>query len=113
MALKFKVMQGKLKMRGSGKLDGGSIKEVFKKRMKAIKYCYEKALKKNDSIKGKVKIKFTIGTAGRVTAIKVTKNTTKDKGVADCIKGKVKSWRFPKPEGGEVTVSYPFLLDKG
>ena len=111
--LKLKV-KGKLgKMKGSGKLDGGSIKKVFKKRMKAIRYCYEKALKKNDSIKGKVKIKFTIGPAGRVTDIKVQKNSTGDKGVGDCIKGKVKSWRFPKPEGGSVTVSYPFLLEKG
>jgi TonB family protein len=111
--LKMKV-RGKLgKMKGSGKLDGGSIKKVFKKRMKAIRYCYEKALKKNDSIKGKVKIKFTIGSAGRITDIKVQKNSTGDKSVGDCIMSKVRSWRFPKPEGGSVTVSYPFLLEKG
>ena len=111
--LKLKV-KGKLgKMKGSGKLDGGAIKKVFKKRMKAIRYCYEKALKRNDSLKGKVKIKFTIGPAGRVTDIKVTKNSTGDGSVGDCIKKKVKSWRFPKPEGGSVTVSYPFLLEKG
>jgi hypothetical protein len=30
--------------------------------------------------------------------------------VEQCIAGAVRRWEFPKPEGGIVIVSYPFVL---
>jgi len=98
---------------GAGKVDKGAVKKVFKRRSGAIKHCYEKALKSNPNVKGKVTIRFQIGTAGRITRIKVTGNTTGSSSIGSCITGKVKSWRFPSPDGGPVTFSYPFILAKG
>lgn len=96
---------------GTGQIDRNSVTAVFSRRKSAIKSCYERALKTNPNLKGKVTIKFTIGPAGRITDISVAQNTTGDAGVGECIIGKVRAWRFEPPSGGSVTFSYPFLLD--
>ncbi len=95
---------------GIGKIDKTSVARVFRRRKGAIKYCYERALKTNPKIKGKVSVRFTIGSAGRITSIKVTSNTTGDPSVGSCIQAKIKSWRFPPAEGGKVTFTHTFVL---
>ena len=101
------------KARGTGKVDGSAVSKVFSRRKKAIKVCYEQQLKKDPSLKGKVVIKFTIGPAGRVTSISVEKNSTGSSAVGTCIANKVKSWKFPEPEGGSVTFQNQFVLSSG
>ena len=96
---------------GTGQIDKNSVARVFSRRKSAIRYCYEKALKVQPNLKGKVTIRFTIGGAGRITTINATSNTTGNPGVAQCIVNKVRGWRFQPPKGGSVTFSYPFLLD--
>ena len=98
---------------GTGKVDHGGVSKVFSRRKKAIQHCYEKGLQKNNSLSGKVVIKFTIGPAGRVTTISVVTNSTGDSSVGQCIVDKVKTWKFPQPEGGSVTFKNQFVLSKG
>ena len=95
---------------GTGKLDTNQITSVVKRRQGAIKSCYERELKKNPNLGGKITVQFTIGQVGRVTSAKVTVNTTGSAAVANCIKQRIARWRFPKPEGGDVTVAYPFIF---
>ncbi|MCB9727557.1 MAG: TonB family protein [Deltaproteobacteria bacterium] len=98
---------------GVGKVDPTAVKSVFARRKGAVQYCYEKALKVNEKLKGKVVIQFTIGPAGRITSISVTENSTGDSSVGQCIMDKVRSWKFTPPEGGSVTFSFPFVLSTG
>lgn len=98
---------------GVGSVDPTAIKSVFARRKGAVQYCYEKALKVNEKLKGKVVIQFTIGPAGRITSISVTENSTGDSSVGQCIMDKVRSWKFTPPEGGAVTFSFPFVLSTG
>jgi TonB family protein len=101
---------------GSGKggqIDKKAVSRVLRRRSGAVKRCYEKALKRNEGVNGKLVVKFQIGSAGRITRIKVVKNGTGDSGVASCITSAMKGWRFPIPEGGPVTFSFPFILSKG
>lgn len=98
---------------GAGRLDKSAIESVFSSRQSAIKMCYQRSLKVNPNISGKVTIRFTIGEAGTVTDIYVLENTTGDPDVAACIVQKVRTWRFTPPEGGPVTVTMPLLLQKG
>ena len=115
---------GEVKIRGRarvGAMSGGSggnidkkaVSRVLRRRSGAVKRCYEKALKRNEGVNGKLVVKFQIGSAGRITRIKVVKNGTGDSGVASCITSAMKGWRFPIPEGGPVTFSFPFILSKG
>lgn len=97
---------------GTGKLDSGAVKSVFKKRKSAIRSCYEETLRSKPDAEGKVKIRFTIGPAGRITEITVVENSTGSEKLSDCIQRKVKGWRFDKPENGSVTYTYPFILSK-
>lgn len=97
-------------MIGTGVLDSNSVSQVVSRRRSAIKNCYEKRLKVNNKLAGKVKISFTIEQSGRVRQASVAENTTGDPAVGTCIVSQIKRWRFPKPDGGSVTVAFPFVF---
>jgi len=112
--MSIRIRRGKLgQQTGMGKINRAAVQSVFRRRMSAIRICYEKALKVNPDVQGKITIRFTIGRAGTITDIKVTGNSTGDKSIGSCIIQKVRRWRFSPPDEGEVTFSYPFLLQRG
>ena len=89
------------------------MSKVLRRRSGEVKRCYGEALRRNDSVKGEPVVKFQIGSAGRITDIRIALYGTGDAGVANCIKSAMKSCCFPSPEGGPVTLSFPFILFKG
>jgi len=93
-----------------GDLDSGAIARVVRSRMRMVKNCYERELKRNPGLGGKIEVEFTIGEDGRIEEALVIDNAMGSDAVADCILGRLKRWRFPKPDGGSVTVSYPFIF---
>jgi len=96
-----------------GALDSAAIADVVKRRLSAIKDCYERELKRKTKLAGKIRIRFTINAAGRVDAgaTKVVENGMGDDDVAACMVDRIAKWRFPTPEGGgNVTVEYPFVF---
>ena len=95
---------------GTGKMDRNDIARVVRGRIRAVKSCYERELKKDPTLKGKIVMQFTIGEMGRVTSSKVASSTMPSPAVGRCILGRIRRWRFPKPTGGSVTVSYPFVF---
>lgn len=96
---------------GSGDFDASLVVAMIKKRIGAIRACYERELKRNPTLAGKVTIEFTIQPQGNVTGAKVAANTTNDDNVGACVKNAVGGFRFnPGPEGGSVTFSYPFVF---
>jgi TonB family protein len=111
-AVKLRIGGGFGEQAGPGKISVASVESVFRRRRGAIQTCYERALKVNANIEGKVSIRFTIGAAGTVTQIQVVENSTGDSGVGACISEKIKGWPFPPPEGGLVIVTRHFLLMK-
>jgi TonB family protein len=96
---------------GSGDFDSNLVIAMIKRRIGAIKACYERELRRNPTLAGKVTIEFTIQPRGNVTGVKVTANTTGDGAVGKCVANAVARFRFnPGPEGGSVTFSYPFVF---
>jgi TonB family protein len=93
-----------------GSLDPAKISSVVRRRLAAIKGCYERSLRRNPDLQGKISVRFTIGPTGAVVEISVESNTMGDEEVARCIVSVMRGWRFPKPEGGSVTVAYPFIF---
>ncbi len=57
-----------------------------------------------------VVVKFTIGVDGTVSSAAVDSSTLGSPEVEECIVRRFARMEFPKPEGGEVTVKYPFIL---
>jgi TonB family protein len=95
---------------GTGVLDSAEIAKVVRRRKGAVKNCYERQLKRNPKLAGTVKIQFTIQQSGRIGQATVLQNTTGDSGLGTCIVSQIKRWRFRKPDGGSVTVAYPFVF---
>ncbi len=95
---------------GTGRMAPDEIAKVVRRRIQAVKSCYERELKKDPSLKGKVVVQFTIGELGRVTSSEIASTTMSSPAVGRCIEARIAGWRFPKPAGGSVTVSYPFVF---
>jgi TonB family protein len=93
-----------------GELDPSLVSKEVRARIGAIKACYDRALKRNPNLSGKVKIRWTITAAGTVSAVEVEEDSMGDAEVSSCIKGLVSRWRFPAPSGGSVDVVYPFVF---
>jgi hypothetical protein len=95
----------------SGRLDRKTVQRIIRQNLSGIKWCYQDALQRNKSLKGKVKLAFTILPTGKVANPNAINPSIKDQKLLSCIKGRMKRWRFPAPkEGGVVKVSYPLLL---
>ena len=93
-----------------GELDPSIVSKEVRSRLGAIKACYERALKRNPNLSGKIVIHWTITAAGTVSGVDVETDTLGDNEVASCIKSLVARWRFPAPSGGSVEVSFPFVF---
>jgi outer membrane biosynthesis protein TonB len=93
-----------------GDLDPAMVAKEVRTRLGAIKACYERALKRNPNLSGKVVIHWTITQAGTVSGVDVEQDTLGDAEVASCIKSLIARWRFPAPSGGSVEVSFPFVF---
>ena len=93
-----------------GALDPALVSKEVRARIGAIKACYERALKRNPNLSGKVKVRWTITAAGTVSAVEIEEDSMGDNEVSSCIKGLVSRWRFPAPSGGSVDVVYPFVF---
>jgi TonB family protein len=98
-------------MTGSGDFDQRVVVNLIRQRISAIRACYERELRRNPQLSGKVTVEFTIQTTGTVSGVRATENTTGDDAVAACVVSTVQRFRFnPGPEGGSVTFSYPFVF---
>ena len=94
-----------------GGLDQESISAVIQRNMGQIRFCYEQGLQSDPKLMGRVAVDFTIGGTGRVKVASLSSSTLHSQLVEKCILMRLKTWKFPSPEGGvDVKVSYPFML---
>ena len=94
----------------SSDIEQGKLGSFVRARMGLIKSCYENALKRNPSLKGRVVIRFTILATGGVSDVLASQNTLASPDVATCIMDTMRGWRTPFRPSGPVTVEYPFLF---
>ncbi|RKG96517.1 hypothetical protein D7Y13_41115 [Corallococcus praedator] len=86
----------------------------FIQRMKAsIQRCYEKELKRDPTLKGRVMVRFNLKPNGRADNIEVDESTLRSEGVSSCIVTTIRSWTFPFKPSDDVPVSYPFIFSSG
>jgi hypothetical protein len=94
-----------------GGLDKDLVADVINRNMGQIRFCYEQGLQGNPSLTGRVAIDFTIGGTGQVKLATIANTSLNSQQVEECIVMRLKTWKFPLPEGGtDVKVSYPFML---
>jgi outer membrane biosynthesis protein TonB len=94
----------------SSDIDPQKLAAFVKARMGPIKSCYENALKRNPSLRGKVSIRFTILETGGLADIAAAQNGLGAPEVAACIVQTMRAWRTQFRPSGPVTVEYPFVF---
>lgn len=75
--------------------------------LSGLRSCYEKELKKDQFLQGKVVVGFVIDQDGQVAKANISSSEIDNKRVKRCIVGRVRRLKFAKPEGGSVQVAYP------
>lgn len=99
-------------MKGSGELSKDEIQRVINSHVGEIQYCYEKQLRGNAGLAGRVVLEWTVTSTGSVTVVKVSTSSLSSADATNCMIDRVKKWKFPKPRGsGNVTVVYPFVFN--
>jgi len=89
------------------------IRGVISDHVREMNECYEAALKKDASLKGKVVIVWEVGKKGEALNVKADKDKSdlKDQEMWNCLAKKIKRLTFPAPPAGEtLTISYPFFF---
>lgn len=102
------VVPGTAEVRGS--LDKDLIRRIIRRHINEVKFCYESELTRKPDLQGRVMVQFTIAPTGQVAASIVQSSTMNNPPVEQCIANAVRRWEFPKPQGGIVVVTYPFVL---
>lgn len=94
----------------SADVDHNALTRFVKARIKSLQSCYEKELKRNPNLKGKLVVRFTIRPNGRIGSIDIEENTLGNDAVGACIRSYIRTWAFPFKPDGEVPVVYPFVF---
>lgn len=95
-----------------GNLTKEEVEGVIRSHLPAIKACYERSLKINPNIKGRVLTSFEIGVNGKVNRSEIANSTLNNPATEQCVAQVIKQWQFPVPRGkGVVRVTYPFTFD--
>jgi hypothetical protein len=94
----------------SGRLPPEVIRRIVQRHLPTIRLCYENGLRKNPDLAGKVVVKFVIGRDGAVSVASGAGSDMPEPAVVSCVVKTVQRMRFPEPQGGIVTVVYPFVF---
>lgn len=96
---------------GSGDFDPAVVTRMIRQRQSAIQACYERELRQNPTLAGRVVVGLTIQTSGSVSNVRATENSTGSDAVATCVVRVIQGFRFnPGPTDGSVSYSFPFVF---
>ena len=76
----------------------------------AIRYAYNRELRKKPSLRGKIVLTFTISPEGEVIECHIEKSAMNWPPLENSLVKMVRTWSFPRIPEGDVTVSYPLVF---
>jgi TonB family protein len=84
-----------------------AIQEVLLAHVPAVRYCYERELKRTPDLAGKVTVRITVGPDGAVTNAEIVNSTLNNERVERCILSRIRLWNDFKPiEASEGDVTF-------
>ena len=92
-----------------GSVNKEAIKRVVRLNKPQLSRCHSMVLQGDPSVTGKIRIQWTI-VKDRVTSVKILNNDAGSRALANCVKKRLRGWRFPGavPSGGVGVVTFPF-----
>jgi outer membrane biosynthesis protein TonB len=93
---------------------GAALQSALAAKAGAARGCYERGLRNNATLQGRLVISVRVGPTGQVCSAGVASNALGDPGVASCVVGMFRSASFPAPQGGCVDTQVPMnFVPKG
>ena len=84
-----------------------AIQEVLLSHVSAVRYCYERELKRNPNLKGKITVRITVSPDGSVKDAVIVSSTMNSERVERCILARIRLWKdFPPIDPSEGDVSF-------
>jgi TonB family protein len=97
---------------GAGSFDMQAVVRMINTRRAAITRCYESELRSAPTLRGRVRVTFTIEESGSVVNVGVVESTFASAAVGACVVRIVEGFRFnPPPTDGVVTYAFPFNFE--
>lgn len=88
----------------AGNIDRKGVSSIIARKKAGFQRCYERGLKMDIHLRGKLVFELTIGEEGNVVEVRFLEDTLKSKEVSDCVKGILTRLILPKPQGALATI---------
>ncbi len=75
-----------------------------------IRYLYNRELRKNPDLEGKLTVSITITPSGEVSECHVEESTLDSPTLTEAVLARIRKWKFPPVAARDITVSYPFVF---
>jgi hypothetical protein len=90
------------------------IQSEMRSKVRALKACYDDALKRTPALAGKLILAFVVEPNGRISGVSFSDDSLHSAVVAECIKERARLWRFPVPEASQsVAIEFPLIFAPG
>lgn len=86
------------------------IQSVISSYIGGVRYVYNRELKDNPTLAGKVTVAFTIEPDGSVSKVEIVSSTLNWPPLEEKLVRRISHWRFPPSRSGAVRVVFPFLF---
>lgn len=83
------------------------VQRIVQENKPSLLGCYEVAKSANSALQGQIELRWTI-TQGAARDVQLRKNTTGDRGLAECMAAKVGGWSFSGADDGTVQNTWYF-----
>ncbi|MEL6186904.1 MAG: AgmX/PglI C-terminal domain-containing protein, partial [Myxococcota bacterium] len=94
-------------------LDAKTIKAVVSTKKASVRLCYERSLKAQENLEGKLQIGLVVASNGRVQSTEILSPSFRGTVVGSCIRNTIRNWRFPAFAGGDQEIELPFVFQRG
>ncbi len=94
-------------------LTAEAIYKVISDNNRSMSLCLAEAMRKGESLKGRMDVELTIDAKGRVTEATIKDPDYARSSFGSCTVRRVLNWRFPRFDGDPVTVVFPYVLSAG
>lgn len=97
----------------NGRIPPEVIQRIVRQNYGRFRVCYENGLRHNQSLTGRVSVRFVIGRDGSVSQVGNAGSDMPSSEVVQCVTSSFYGLSFPQPDGGIVTVVYPIVFTPG
>lgn len=91
----------------TGTMDPQAFRFVYRHYQSQIASCWS-SVSRGTTVSGVMVVRVRIAEAdGRVSRTRVVSDSTGNAALQACVQNNIRTWRYPRPEGGDVEVDYP------